>query len=183
MKKSIAILTLCSLVFWGCDSSKTTEKATAKSETPVATVANTSADFTPADKEEIKKMTEPKKEEPTGPFGKFEFSETSHDFGDIKQGDVVEHIFKYKNVGEGPLVITNIKASCGCTTPKWTREPVAPGESGEIQVKFNSRGKMGLQNKTVTISANVEGGTDRISIRTNILKADNTADMMGPLKK
>lgn len=75
-------------------------------------------------------------------------------FGEITQGDVFEYDFIFKNTGDAPLVITNAKGSCGCTVPVWPREPIAPGEEGKIAVKFNSAGKMGTQNKTVTLSTN-----------------------------
>src|SRR5882672_4766368 len=58
----------------------------------------------------------------------------THDFGTITQGDVVEKIFKFKNTGNQPLIITNIQTSCGCTTPTWPRDPIPPGASGEIKV-------------------------------------------------
>lgn len=118
--------------------------------------------------------------EADGPLAKFEFEETQFDFGDIQQGDVVEHTFKFKNVGEAPLIITETKVTCGCTTPSFTKEPVAPGKSGEIQVKFNSAGKSGNTSKTVTILANVEGGRSLIRINTNILTGDKSA---GPYKQ
>ncbi len=180
MRKSILLLALCSLLFWGCDSSKNTESTTStasQAETPATAVANTASSVKPAMEEKL----EVEKVEAVAGYGKFKFEEESFDFGDIQQGDVVEHAFKFTNVGDAPLKISNIKASCGCTTPSWPREAIAPGAEGEILVKFNSRGKQGQQNKTVTISANVEGGIDRISIRTNI-KVDQTANMMGPVK-
>ena len=79
-----------------------------------------------------------------------------HDFGDIKQGDVATHVFKFKNTGTNDLLLTRVKASCGCTTPQWSNEPIKPGEEGMIKVSFNSRGKMGPQMKTVTITHNGE---------------------------
>ena len=118
--------------------------------------------------------------EADGNYAAFEFEETQFDFGDIQQGDVVEHTFKFKNVGEVPLVITETKVTCGCTTPSFTKAPVAPGESGEILVKFNSAGKSGNTSKTVTVMANVEGGRSLLRINTNILTGDNSA---GPYKQ
>ena len=79
-----------------------------------------------------------------------------YDFGDITEGDTVEHSFAFTNTGEFPLVINNITASCGCTTPEWPREPVAPGAKSSIRVRFNSRGKVGQQNKTITVFANTD---------------------------
>ena len=88
---------------------------------------------------------------------KITFAETGvHDFGTITEGDSVEHVFNFTNTGEFPLVVNNVTASCGCTTPEWPREPVKPGEKSFVRVKFNSRNKMGQQNKTVTIYANTD---------------------------
>ncbi len=79
---------------------------------------------------------------------------STHDFGNITQGDVVERVFKFKNTGNQPLIITNIQTSCGCTTPVWPRDPIMPGGNGEIKVGFNSAGKMNKQNKTLPILSN-----------------------------
>ena len=79
-----------------------------------------------------------------------------YDFGSLTEGDTVEHTFAFTNTGEFPLIINNITASCGCTTPEWPREPVAPGAKSSVRVRFNSRGKSGEQNKTITIFANTE---------------------------
>jgi hypothetical protein len=93
-------------------------------------------------------------QKPEGPLPSFEFEEVEHDFGTIQQGDVVEHVFKFTNNGEAPLIIQSAVGSCGCTVPTYTRAPIAPGESGELTVAFDSKGKANLQNKTVTITAN-----------------------------
>jgi hypothetical protein len=85
---------------------------------------------------------------------KFSFNETNWDFGKITEGDRVEHTFKFKNVGESDLIISNCSASCGCTIPDWPKEPIAPGESGVIKVEFNSAGKSDLVTKDITILAN-----------------------------
>ncbi len=82
--------------------------------------------------------------------------EEIHDFGEIKQNDVATHVFKFKNTGTTELLLTRVKASCGCTTPEWSSEPIAPGEEGMIKVSFNSRGKMGPQMKSVTVTHNGE---------------------------
>ncbi|MGI4872876.1 MAG: DUF1573 domain-containing protein [Janthinobacterium lividum] len=99
---------------------------------------------------------------PDGP--QVEFAEVKFDFGTIKQGDIVDHVFKFKNIGRQPLVISNIGVSCGCTTPTWTKEPVAPGKTGTISAKFNSAGKMGLQTKVLTIESNSAGGSTTVSL-------------------
>jgi hypothetical protein len=83
------------------------------------------------------------------------WDKNTHDFGDIVQGDVVQHTFKFTNTGNEPLVITDVQVSCGCTVPKgWPRDPVMPGGKGELTVAFNSTGKMGAQTKPVTIISN-----------------------------
>lgn len=92
-----------------------------------------------------------------GKMPKLTFAETGvYDFGNMVEGDTVEHVFTFTNTGEFPLIINNITASCGCTTPEWPREPVMPGQKSTVKVRFNSRGKMGQQNKTITIFANTE---------------------------
>ena len=80
--------------------------------------------------------------------------EEMHDFGEIKQGTIATHVFKFKNTGTEDLLLTRVKASCGCTTPEWSNEPIPPGGEGMIKVSFNSRGKMGNQMKSVTITYN-----------------------------
>jgi hypothetical protein len=83
------------------------------------------------------------------------WDKSTHDFGNMVNGDVAEHTFKFTNTGNEPLVITNVQVSCGCTTPKgWPRDPVMPGGSGELTVAFNSTGKMGAQTKPVIIVSN-----------------------------
>ncbi|MEK6783237.1 MAG: DUF1573 domain-containing protein [Bacteroidota bacterium] len=92
-------------------------------------------------------------EKVTGPVVAWEKS--THDFGDMAQGDKVEHAFKFTNTGNEPLVITNVEVTCGCTLPKsWPRDPIMPGNNGEIVVAFNSAGKIGKQNKVVTVVSN-----------------------------
>jgi len=92
------------------------------------------------------------------------FTEEKYDFGSIKQGDIVDHVFKFKNTGTQPLVISNVQASCGCTIPDWTKEPVAPGKTGMISAKFNSAGKMGMQTKVLTIESNSAAGAATVSL-------------------
>jgi len=82
------------------------------------------------------------------------FEKVTHDFGKIKTGAVVNYEFKFTNTGKSPLIITDAKASCGCTIPTWPKAPVKPGETAGIKVSFNSAGKMGLQDKQILITAN-----------------------------
>ena len=96
------------------------------------------------------------------------YKEYTHDFGTIKQGDVVNYKFTFTNTGKNPLIISNAQGSCGCTVPTYPKEPIAPGADAVIDVQFNSAGKVGEQNKTVTITANTEPPATVISIHANV---------------
>lgn len=109
-------------------------------------------------------------EKPEGPLPSFQFEKEQHDFGTIKDGDVVEHVFTFVNTGEAPLIITDAKATCGCTVPEKPTAPIPVGGTGEIKVRFNSKNKPGIQNKTVTLTANTWPTTKRLSIKANVVK-------------
>lgn len=94
----------------------------------------------------------------------FEAVSLNHDFGKIKQGVPVTHEFKFTNKGAVPMVITNVTASCGCTTPDWTRDPIAPGGQGFIKATYNAAAAGGF-NKTVTVTSNIENGFVQLSIK------------------
>lgn len=107
-------------------------------------------------------------------FPVLKFDKTEHDFGEIEAKTPVETVFKYTNTGEAPLVITDIKSSCGCTVPKdWSREPLAAGESGQFTVKFNGSGRNKVT-KTITVTANTEKGSEIVRI-TAFVKPDPNA--------
>ena len=98
-----------------------------------------------------------------------------YDFGALTEGDTVEHTFAFTNTGQFPLIINNITASCGCTTPEWPREPVAPGAKSSIRVRFNSRGKVGQQNKTITVFANTDPSMTDLQFKALVTpQADST---------
>lgn len=92
----------------------------------------------------------------------------SHDFGDINQGDVVEQVFKFTNTGNQPLIISEIKTTCGCTTPVFPKNPIMPGASGEIKVGFNSAGKANKQTKVLPIISNASNDAS-ITFTTNVI--------------
>ncbi len=99
------------------------------------------------------------------------WQKSTFDFGDINQGDKVNHTFKFTNTGNLPLVITNVEVTCGCTTPKgWGRDAIAPGSQGEITVAFDSSGKFGKQNKVITVISNSTGTTNQVMITANVLE-------------
>jgi len=104
---------------------------------------------------------------PPGPHIKFNV--TSNDFGDITQGDKVAYTFEFTNDGDTPLLLSNVQTTCGCTASSWPRDPIAPGTSSKIDVTFNSSGKIGHQNKVITIMSNATNNPERVKIITNIL--------------
>src|SRR5262245_44692058 len=81
----------------------------------------------------------------------FKFEVEEYNFGTVKQGESVTYEFKFTNTGKEPLIITNASGSCGCTVPEWPKEPLKKGDKSSIKVTFNSTGKFGMQDKTVTI--------------------------------
>ncbi|WP_224996602.1 DUF1573 domain-containing protein [Cesiribacter sp. SM1] len=120
---------------------------------------------------------------PTGPVAKIEYQETEYDFGTVKDGEVVTHTFKFKNTGDVPLVIQSASASCGCTVPKKPEQPIAPGATGEIQVRFDSSNKPGIQNKTVTVTANTDPAITRLAIKGTVEpKASAAVSTEGPVR-
>ena len=86
----------------------------------------------------------------------FKWNEQVFDFGAIEKGKPVTHEFEFVNNGSAPLIISNVKPSCGCTTPEWTRDPIPVGGTGYIKATYNAA-NAGAFNKTITVNANVEG--------------------------
>ena len=92
---------------------------------------------------------ETKKEGP-----EFKFDNEVHEFGEIQEGNKVDHKFKFTNVGNKPIIITDVTSSCGCTIPEWPEEPIMPGKESEIKVVYDSKGKYGKFMKRVSIKSN-----------------------------
>jgi hypothetical protein len=124
MKKLILCTIVAGMLFSACNSSTKTGGA--------ATAENVSATNAPVMK----------------------FEKETHDFGKIKTGDKVTYEFKFTNTGKSPLIIKDAIATCGCTKPEWPKTPIQPGADGAVKVTFSSIGKMGLQDKQITVTAN-----------------------------
>ncbi|OCK43112.1 hypothetical protein BA195_08150 [Tenacibaculum soleae] len=92
------------------------------------------------------------------------FDKEEYNFGTVTEGEVVKTTFTVTNTGKTDLVITNAKASCGCTVPVWPREAIAPGKTGEIQVSFNTNGKPNRQSKSITLTTNTKKGREVLKI-------------------
>lgn len=130
--KRLFVIMLVAATFTACN-----QNATDKVEDKIANLSDTVAtEVAPAD------------------APKFEFDKEIFDFGVIQEGETVQTTFKFKNTGKTPLIITDASATCGCTVPEYPKTPIKPGEEGEISVKFNSQGRLGMQDKIVTIKSN-----------------------------
>jgi hypothetical protein len=102
-------------------------------------------------------------------IAKMTFDKTHYDFGTIKEGKIVTHVYKFTNTGKVPLVISDARSTCGCTVPKWPKDPIEPGASGEISVKFDSKGKKDKQAKPITISANTYPNQTILQIKGTVI--------------
>ena len=118
---------------------------------------------------------------PEGPLPTMEFATIDHDFGTIKEGQVVEHTYSFKNTGEAPLIIQGAQGSCGCTVPDWSKEPIPVGGTGFVKAKFDSNGKPNAQNKTVTVTANTWPKQTVLRFKAMVLPKANATE--GPVKK
>ena len=83
------------------------------------------------------------------------FTTEDHNFGNIPEGPSVSYDFEFKNIGKEPIILSNVQASCGCTTPTWPKEPIAPGKSAKITATYSTQGRPGQFTKTVTVTSNV----------------------------
>lgn len=111
-----------------------------------------------------------------GNVPEIKFEEEMFDFGKITQGEVVSHDFKFKNIGNTNLIISGASGSCGCTVPKWPKEPILPGKEGKMNVVFSSEGKKGLMEKTVTIVTNCEPSTRIIRIKAEVVVMESVKE-------
>jgi len=96
------------------------------------------------------------------------FETTSHSFGNIIEGQMATHEFVFTNTGTDPLTLTNVRASCGCTTPSWPREVIEPGKSASIRAEYNSNGRPGTFTKNIFVTSN--GGESTLTISGNVVK-------------
>ncbi|MEL6195218.1 MAG: DUF1573 domain-containing protein [Bacteroidota bacterium] len=164
MKKFISFsLGVFALVaFVACEQAATEASATSGDPVLDAKVAGTPAVQTSADN--TPKYNRPEYQVKAEAMARtnVDFVSEEYNFGQVESGDKVPHKFKFTNTGASDLVITNVKPSCGCTTPSYSTDPIAAGESGYIDVVFNSAGKTGVQNKTITVTGNFEGGITKV---------------------
>lgn len=177
--KFLMILSIAALVFTGCRD-REAEKRIAELEGRLAELetnraANPVMNPTPAASQV--------EEKPEGPLPAFNFPSLEHDFGTINEGDVVEHTFTFVNTGEAPLIIQGVQASCGCTAPDWSKDPIPVGGKGFVKAKFDSQGKPNINNRTVTVTANTWPKQTVLRIKAMVTPADQVKPADGPLKK
>ncbi|MEM6347562.1 MAG: DUF1573 domain-containing protein [Bacteroidota bacterium] len=161
--KKLSVLFLASafaLFFVACQTAGTANKAETASSDAAAAATNTAAPTQPT-------APAPKQPEHIAKAEAMakttvEWAEMEYDFKSVPAGTKVTYQFKFKNTGDAPLALTNVKPSCGCTTPSYSKEEVAPGEEGYIDVAFNTTGKTGIQSKTVTVTGNFEGNLSQV---------------------
>lgn len=161
LKKSVAMFAIASLVL----------TASCKKENAALRI----------DDETAKKAEVAHAESGKLPVAKFETME--HDFGTITEGDKVHYSYKVSNAGTADLVISEVKPSCGCTVPDYTKTPIKPGETGDISVTFDSTGKPGNQQKTVNVTLNTEKATETLKFSATVTpKAGGLGVVPAPAK-
>ncbi len=101
--------------------------------------------------------------------GSLTFAKEAHDFGNVEEGTQATYEFEFTNTGKAPVVISNVSASCGCTTPFWTKDPVLPGKKGKVTASYNSSGRPGIFNKSITVTSNAEPVTQVLTIKGNVV--------------
>jgi hypothetical protein len=165
-------------LFISCSSNKELEKRIALLERRVAALeVGSSAGKKPAGNVQL--AGNPTKVEDNVPKSAIKFESLEYDFGTINEGEVVEHTFQFTNSGTTPLLIEKATATCGCTVPKWPKDPIPAGETGEIKVRFDSKNKPNQQIKTITITANTDPSITRLRIKGFVTPSQQTA---GPVK-
>ena len=115
----------------------------------------------------------------TGPEGNsvvafMYFANEEFNAGKIVQGEKVSHSFAVENRGKSDLIIVSVNASCGCTIAKWDKKPIGPGKSGSIEVVFDSKGKIGLQHKTIVVESNAKPESKILSLKCEVVLPNNS---------
>jgi hypothetical protein len=152
MLKNIMLATIVSAALFSCDIRKQDTQAIAHSDSPA---------------------TAPKSTTPVTGLTTVQMIDSVHDFGKVMDGEIVEFSYRFKNVGDKPLVIEAASASCGCTVPEKPDQPILPGEIGYIKVKFNSENRQGDALKTVQVTANTNPAFPQLVMKGQVLPKNN----------
>ncbi len=160
MKKSILLLSAFTLLSSAIFAQK-------KNETKPATVTTTSTTATtPASSMQTQSSE-------LNPDKFMKFATEEHNFNTIPEGAPVSYDFEFKNIGKEPIVLSTVQASCGCTTPNWSKEPILPGKTSKITATYNTQGRPGAFTKTITVNSNV--GTKVLKISGTVEKAPDAS--------
>lgn len=150
----IGVIVMITFLMAGCSSTGTN--------------GNTKSDDTTVTSDDLKNPNTANGTSDTSSLPRFEFEEEIHDFGRVIQGEKVSYSFKFKNSGKSDLVISDAKATCGCTIADYPKKPVPPNGTGTVNITFNTETKKGYQNKTVTIIANTQPNTKVLTVKAQI---------------
>ncbi len=180
MMKTIAILAIAAAVTVSCRD-KASEKRIAELETRLAQVEGSKSTAAVTPSPTATPEAAPVEEKPEGPLPVMEFKTTDHDFGTIEEGKKVTVTYSIKNTGQAPLIIQNAQPSCGCTDPDWTKTPIPVGGEGFVKASFDSKGKPGMQNKTITVTANTWPKTTLLKFKAMVAAKPDGAN--GPAAK
>ncbi len=167
MKKTLSIIAL-SVIGFGLISCKKESKETTGTQTAVNSDSITAAATPAAGDSAVAPGSSAATPAVNQPMTTIALSESNFDFGKIKKGDKVEHIYEITNTGSNPLVISEVKPGCGCTAPDFTREPIMPGKKGKITLHFDSTNFDGNVNKYADVFANVEKAPIKLTFTANI---------------
>ena|SRR5271154_5748373 len=119
-------------------------------------------------------------EKPEGPLPVAEFEQVEHDFGTVGEGPKVSYTYKLKNTGQAPLIIQTAQPSCGCTVPSWSKEPIPVGGTGFVTAEFDTKGHTGIQNKTISVTANTWPKVTTLHFKAMVTPKSESG---GPVKK
>jgi len=178
MKRTIAFWIMAAglVLFLGACKDKAAEKRIAELESRLAQLEGGKSTATPT---QTAPATPAAEQKPEGPLPIMAFEKVEHDFGTIAEGPKVTYTYKLKNTGLAPLIIQSAQPSCGCTVPKWSQEPIPVGGTGFVTAEFDTNGKPGVNNKTITVTANTWPKTMQLSFKAMVTPK---TELNGPTK-
>ncbi|MBS1487963.1 MAG: DUF1573 domain-containing protein [Bacteroidetes bacterium] len=174
MKNILKIAVIIAVVLTGCRD-RAAEKRIAELESRITQLEGNKTATTPTTPNQPAVAAEPEKM-PEGPLPVISFGTTDHDFGTVNEGQKVSYTYQVTNTGKAPLIIQNAQPSCGCTVPDWTKTPIPVGGTGFVKAEFDTHGKTGVQNKTITVTANTWPKTTTIKFKAMVIAKSTGAN-------
>ncbi|MBS1557927.1 MAG: DUF1573 domain-containing protein [Bacteroidetes bacterium] len=172
MNNTLKITAIIAIALVGCRD-RATEKRLAELESRISQLEGNKTN--PAIKPTTDQAPAAEEKMPEGPLPIISFTTTDHDFGTVNEGQKVSYTYQVTNTGKAPLIIQNAQPSCGCTVPDWTKSPIAVGGTGFVKAEFDTHGKTGVQNKTITVTANTWPKTTTLKFKAMVIaKATGT---------